>query len=278
MQVAIEATIAEVTLTDELQFGVQYFFSNNKGALGLVSPTAQSIAAGQNAVQSTVQSALQAAFLQQVSPGVNLLLGSGAQPKVILTALSSLTAVKVLSAPSVVVMDNEPALLQVGQEIPISTGAATVLSSPNTPIVNTIQMRDTGVILKVLPHVSANGTIQMEIEQEISNVVNPGQATLTPTISQRRLHSTVSVTNGQTVLLGGLISEQDQNTKGGIPILNDVPVLGDLFGTKSLTKQRSEIIMFIKPQLVRNRIDARHVAEEFRERLHMMHSETPYIQ
>ena len=120
------------------------------------------------------------------------------------------------------------------KRFPISTGVATVLSSPNTPVVNTIEMRNTGVILKVLPHVSANGTIQMEIEQEISNVVNPNQATLTPTISQRRVHSTVSVTNGQTVLLGGLISDQDQKTKAGIPILNEIPVIGDLFGTRSV--------------------------------------------
>ena len=273
LQVAIEATIAEVTLTDELQFGVQYFFANNKGAVGLLSPTAQPIAAGQEAVQATLQSA----FVQKVAPGLNLLLGPGAQPKIILTALSALTDVKVISAPSVVVMDKEPALLQVGEEVPISTGVATVLSSPSTPVVNTIEMRNTGVILKVLPNVSANGTIQLEIEQEISNVVNPNQATLTPTISQRRLHSTVSVTNGQTVLLGGLISEQDQKTKGGLPVLNDIPVFGDLFGTKILRKQRTEIIMFIKPQLVRNSIDARQVAEEFRDRLQMMRGETSYV-
>ena len=99
-----------------------------------------------------------------------------------------------------------------GDEIPISTWVATVLSNANTPVVNTIEMRNTGVILKVLPHVHANGTIQLEIEQEISNVVNPNQQTLTPTISQRRVHSTVAVTSGQTVLLGGLISEQDQKT------------------------------------------------------------------
>jgi general secretion pathway protein D len=217
-----------------------------------------------------VQSAVQSAFIQRVLPGFNLLLGPEAQPRVILSALSTLTQVKVLSAPSLVVMDNQPALLQVGDEIPISTGVATVLSNANTPVVNTIEMRNTGVILKVLPHVHANGTIQLEIEQEISNVVNPAQQTLTPTISQRRVHSTVAVTSGQTVLLGGLISEQEQKTKAGIPGLNEIEVLGNLFGTTSRTKQRSEIIMFIKPQLVRNSVDARRVAEEFRDRLEMM--------
>src|SRR5207253_8621635 len=97
-------------------------------------------------------------------------------------------------------------------------------------------------------------------------VVNPNQQTLTPTISQRRVHSTVAVNSGQTVLLGGLISEQDQKTKAGIPGLNDIEFLGNLFGTTSRHKQRSEIIMFIKPQLVRNSIDARHAAQQCRDR------------
>jgi general secretion pathway protein D len=158
----------------------------------------------------------------------------------------------------------------VGNEIPISTGAATILANPNTPVVNTIEMRNTGVILKVLPHVYANGQIQMEIEQEISNVVNPTQVTLTPTISQRRVHSTVAVTSGQTVLLGGLISDQDQATKAGIPFLSDIEVFGNLFGTRNGQKVRTEIIMFIKPRLIRNSVDARSAAEEFRSRLEMM--------
>ena len=215
-----------------------------------------------------VQAAVQP-FLQQVLPGFNLILGPNAEPRIILQALSTLTEVRVLSAPSVVAMDNQPALLQVGDEIPITTGTATILTNTNS-VVSTIQMENTGVILKVLPHIHANGTIQMEIEQEVSDVVNSSQPTLTPTISQRLVHSTIAVTSGQTVLLGGLISDQDQKTKSGIPVLNDIPVVGDLFGTKSGQKQRTEIIMFIKPQLIRNSMDARGVAEDFRSSLTMM--------
>jgi general secretion pathway protein D len=226
---------------------------------------------------AAAQTAVQSAFIQRVLPGFNLLLGPEAQPRVILSALSSLTDVKVLSAPSLVVMDNQPALLQVGDQVPVSTGVATILSNANTPVVNTIEMRNTGVILKVLPHVHANGTIQLEIEQEISNVVNPNQQTLTPTISQRRVHSTVAVNSGQTVLLGGLISDSDQKTREGIPLLSDIDIVGNLFGTKSAHKQRTEIIMFIKPQLIRNSMDARHVAEEFRDRLEMMREGAPIV-
>ena len=262
LQVSIDATVAEVTLTDALQFGVQAFLTskdvglgNDKGSVGLLG-------AGQAAAQS--------ALLQRVAPGLNLLLGSESQPRFILNALSNITDVKVLSSPSIVALDNQPALLQVGDEIPITTSSAAVLSNTATPIVNTIQMRNTGVILKVLPHVHSNGSVQLEVDQEISNVVNPDQQTLTPTIAQRRVHSTVSVISGQTVLLAGLISERNQKTQSGIPGLREIKFLGDLFGNTSNTKTRSEIIVFIKTRLIRNSVDAGAVTEEFRERLQSM--------
>ena len=261
MQVAIDATVAEVTLTDQLQFGVQAFLNSNQASVGLFG-----------AAQVAAQSAAQSTLLQTVAPGLNLVLGSQAQPRVILNALSTITDVKVLSSPSIVAMDNQPALLQVGDEIPITTSSATVISNSATPIVNTIQMRDTGIILKVLPHVHSNGAIQLEIDQEISGVVNPDQQTLTPTISQRRVHSTVSVISGQTVLLAGLISVNDQKTKSSVPGLQDIKFIGDLLGNTSSTKTKSEIIIFIKTRLIRNSADAGAVTEEFRDRLHMMRS------
>jgi general secretion pathway protein D len=142
--------------------------------------------------------------------------------------------------------------------------------------VNNVEFRSTGVILKVLPRIHANGSIDLDIEQEISNVANPG-ATLTPTISQRRVRSTISVMSGQTVLLGGLISEREDSGKSGIPGLRDIKFLGDLFGTTSGNKQRTELIIFIRPQLIRNSLDARQVAEEFRDRLDMMRTQRPTV-
>jgi general secretion pathway protein D len=264
LQVAIEATVAEVTLTDDLQYGVQYFLTSKDVGLGRDNGSIGLLGAAQSAAQSVL--------LQRTTPGLNVLLGSEALPRVMLNALATITEVKVLSSPSVVALDNQPALLQVGDEIPITTSTATVLSNAGTPVVNTIEMRNTGVILKVLPHVNANGTIQLEVDQEISNVVNQAQQTLTPTISQRRVHSTVAVTSGQTVLLAGLISDRDQTSRSGIPGLRDAGILGGLFGNTSGTKQRSEIIIFIKTNLVRNSVDAGAVTEEFREKLQMMRS------
>jgi general secretion pathway protein D len=271
LQVAIDATVAEVTLTDQLQYGVQFFLNGQNasgGLLGAGAATAQSNASAVTAASTIAQSAL----LQSVGPGVNLLLGSSSGPRAILNALQTVTDVKVLSSPSLVALDNQPALLQVGDEIPVTTSSATVLSNSATPIVNTIQMRDTGVILKVLPHVHSNGSIQLEIDQEISSVVNPDQQTLTPTISQRRVHSTVSIVSGQTVLLAGLISENDQKTQSGVPGLRDIKFLGDILGNTNNTKTKSEIIVFIKTRLIRNSVDAGAVTEEFRERLQLMRS------
>jgi general secretion pathway protein D len=269
LQVSIDATIAEVDLTDELQYGIQHFLTSAGAGLGGDKGST---------MFSAAQSVAQTAFLQRVLPGYNLLLGPEAQPRFILNALSTITHVKVLSAPSLVALDNQPAILQVGDEVPISTGTATVLTNSNTPIVNTIEMRDTGVILKVLPHVHSNGIIDVEVEQEISNV-NPTQQTLTPTISQRRIHSTISVASGQTVLLGGLISERDESDRSGIPGLNQIKILGDLFGGGTTsTKQRTELIVFIKPKVIRNGLDARNVTEEFRERLATMRPGRTFVE
>ncbi len=264
LQVAVDAMVAEVTLTDQLQYGVQAYLTSANAGLGTDK--------GSVGLFNAAQSATQSALLARVLPGFNLLLGAEANPKLILNALSTLTTVKVLSAPSLVVADNQPAILEVGNQVPISTGTATVLSSSNT-VVNTITLHNTGIILKVLPHVHPNGAIDLEIEQEISNVVNPAGISaqnLTPTISQRRIHSTIGTSSGQTVLLGGLIKEDDERTVEGIPGLAQIRYLGDLLSQKTDIKSRSEIIVFVTTKLIRNSQDAQVVAEEFRERLDTM--------
>ncbi|WP_152535557.1 type II secretion system secretin GspD [Bradyrhizobium sp. Ai1a-2] len=261
LQVAVDAMVAEVTLTDQLQYGVQAYLTSGNANLGQDR--------GSVGLFNAAQSAAQTALLARVLPGFNLLLGAEANPKLILNALSTLTTIKVLSAPSLVVADNEPAILEVGDQVPISTGST--ITGLN--VTNSISRQNTGIILKVLPHVHPNGSIELEIEQEVSNVVNPGgfnAQNLTPTISQRRIRSTVGTSNGQTVLLGGLIKEDDERTVSGLPGLNQIKYLGDLLGQKSDTRNRSEIIVFVTTKLVRNSHDAQVVAEEFRERLDSM--------
>ena len=116
-------------------------------------------------------------------------------------------------------------LFQVGDQVPILTRSATGVASFNAPVVNNVDYRNTGVILRVVPRINANGNVLLDIDQEISNVV-PGGASLTPTISQRKVKSTISVASGQTVMLGGLISERQQGDRQGIPILERISWLG----------------------------------------------------
>jgi general secretion pathway protein D len=199
---------------------------------------------------------------------LNFIVGALTDPKVVLDALSDVTEVKVVSSPSVVVVDNQPAILKVGDEVPISTQQATLLDAAgsNFPVVNSIQFRDTGVILKVIPRVNSSGLVTMDIEQEISQV-SPDSPALTPTISQRQVASTISVYSGQMVALGGLISEQRNKDKSSVPVVNQIPVLGDLLGSNGRALFRTELIVFIRPQVIRDSRDARNVAEELRSRL-----------
>ena len=253
LQVAIHATIVEVTLNNDLQYGVEYYLSSNSVQFGSTTSTTQLNP------------------LTAVLPGANLLLGPNTNPKVVINALRTITDVKVLSSPSLVVVDNQVASLQVGDQVPVSTGNASVLNAAtatSNTIVNTISYLNTGVILKVLPRINANGNVTLDIEQEISNVANNATAsTLTPTVSQRQVKSEVAVASGQTVLLGGLITETQSRTRNGIPVLEEIPILGDAFATNDKSTARTELIIFIEPQIIRNSVDAAKVAEELRAKL-----------
>jgi general secretion pathway protein D len=267
MQVAIDATIAEVTLNNDLNYGVQFFLTSRN--LGLKPDRGSLLNSSANQPPTVDASGVANAFLNRAFPGFNFLVGPEAQPRFILDALHAITSVKVLSNPSLVVIDNQPAILQVGDQVPISTGSATVLTTSNT-IVNTIDYRDTGIILRVVPRVNVNGIVRLDIEQEISNVApTSANTTLTPTVSQRRVKSSISVASGQTVLLAGLISERQERGSNGIPLLDQLPQpLGDLFSTsRSNGLARTELIIFIRPQIIRDGVDAHFVAEEMRSKL-----------
>jgi len=254
LQVAFDATIAEVTLNDSLEYGVQFFLKSTN--LGAPADTGSAV------------NTIGGAVLSRVLPGFNVLIGSEATPQVVLDALHGVTDVKILSNPSLVVMDNGVATLQVGDQVPITTGTATVLSS-NNAVVNTINYQNTGIILRVVPRVSFNSNVRLDIEQEISNVsdtTTPGS--LTPTISQRKVKSTLTVADGQTVLLAGLVSETQSKTRDGVPLLDQLPgYLGDAFSHQKKTTQRTELIIFIRPQIIRDAVDAHLVAEELRAKL-----------
>jgi general secretion pathway protein D len=263
LQVAIDATIAEITLNDALRYGVQ-FFMNSKD-VGL-KPDSGSI----------LNSAAKA-VLARTLPGFNFLVGTESEPRVILDALHQVTDVKILSNPSVVVVDHQFATLQVGDQIPITTRTAQSVDVPTAPVVNNIDYRNTGIILRVAPRVNANGNVLLDVEQEISAVANtPTAGTLTPTVSQRKVSSSIAVASGQTVLLAGLISERQDRSRNGIPGLDQIPVIGEFFSTSnSGTTQRTELIIFIRPQIIRNGVDASRIAQELRAKLREFRADQP---
>ncbi len=250
-QVNIEVTIAEVKLTDDLQYGVQVYLNSGKVA-GSFTNTSNGIP------------------LTTANPGVNLLIGAVANPRVVINALSNVTNVKVLSSPSLVVADRQVATLQVGDQVPVLTQQATSTTTAGAPVVNSVNYIDTGIILNVLPRVNARGVVSLDIEQQISSVSNPGSSSnpnLTPTISQRRVRSNVSVPSGQTVLLAGLIQDQRTASRNGLPFLSDIHLLNEVLTNHDTNVQRDELIIFIRPQIINNPYDAAQVSEEFRSRL-----------
>jgi general secretion pathway protein D len=270
LQVAIDATIAEVTLNDNLSYGVQAFLSTNDGSVSNIpaSPPGQA---------STNAAGLVGAALNRAFPGFNLLLGPELSPNMILDALHAVTDVRVLSNPSLVVIDNQVATLDVGNDVPITTASGSVLNSATSTsntVVNTIDYRPTGIILRVAPRVNANGNVRLDIEQEISQVVSSSTASTagttsstTPTISVRKVKSSIAIAAGQTVLLAGLIQESRELDRSGIPVLDQIPTLGDAFSHQNRTIARTELIIFIRPQIIRDSVDAHFVAEELRAKL-----------
>jgi general secretion pathway protein D len=253
LQVAINVTMAEIRLNDDLRYGVQYFLKSRKLGLG----TDEGSIGVFNTLNNTVGRNL---------PGFNFLLGSEQNPDIIIDAFDSITDVQVLSSPSLVVLDNEIAQFQVGDQIPVVTRTVTGVDTATAPVSNEVVYRDTGVILKVRPRVSDNGVVNMVIEQEISAVTG-GASSLTPTISNRLLSSSISVVDGQTVLLGGLISEQADGSKSGIPGLHRMKGIGGLFGRTGKANRRTEVIILIRASVIRESQDAEQVAGELREKM-----------
>lgn len=259
-QVLIDALIAEVSLNDTLRYGVQFFFETNgidgigdsgRGGFGLGGFDANGI-----------------------FPGFNFLMESGENARLAIDALSNVTDLTVVSSPSVMVLDNQTAEFQVGDEVPIVTRTSSSVVNPDSPVVNNIEFRDTGVILTVTPRVSSTGVVTMAIDQEVSNVsTSASTGDLTPTISTRRISSTVSVRSGQTIILGGLIDESRDSGRRGIPGLSRIPGIGGAFGSTETTTSRTELLIFLTPRVISTDEDAAAVTEEIRNRMELLRPE-----
>ncbi|HQT75524.1 MAG: type II secretion system protein GspD [Rhodospirillales bacterium 20-64-7] len=256
LQVRIDAVIAEVTLNDNLQYGTQFFF--RAGGLN-------SVLSSSNTPATAPASSNLAFNLPGFIIGGH---GTGGAPFAI-QALQQVTTVRVLSSPELLVLDNQPARLQVGNVVPYlsQTSQSTIVT--NAPVVSSINYQQTGVILEVTPRVNSGGLVTMDVMQDVSNVVStlttPGINS--PTFSERNVTSRVVVQDGQTIGLAGLITDNSTEGNQGIPWLKDVPLLGLLAGTQNNARQRTELLILITPHVIHDQRDARALTEDLRDQL-----------
>jgi len=239
-QVLIEATIAEVRLIDGLNFGVRWFFESMSGD-------------GTSNVGFTddPDGTANATF-----PGFNYAF-TGTDLTATLSALNSITDVTVLSAPSIMVQNNQTANLQVGDEVPIVTQTATSVADSNAPLVSSVELRETGVILEVTPRINASGVVVLEVNQEVSSVRPTTTSGIdSPTIQKLQFTSTVAVRSENTIALGGLIRETQSDNESGIPFLSTIPGLGNVFKDRQISSERSELVIFLTPRIINTDQDA----------------------
>jgi general secretion pathway protein D len=174
----------------------------------------------------------------------------------------------VLSSPSLMVLDNRTATLQVGDQVPVVTQTAVSTIDPDAPIVNSVELRDTGVILKVTPRVNEGGRVMLDIEQEVSDVVETRTSGIdSPTIQQRKIKTSVAVDNGETIALGGLIRDKVTDGETKVPLLGDIPAIGELFRSTTQRNERTELVVLITPRVVGGADDARRITQELTDRM-----------
>jgi general secretion pathway protein D len=259
LQVLLEAAIAEVTLDNTTRYGFQYFYKPNS------TPNSTSTVTLTNGTTNVISAS---APLTPTLPGFSYMFSNGNSLQAVLSAIATVTHVDVLSAPEVLVLNNQTAKLDVGDQVPIVTSTATSTIDTNAPEVNSVQYLSTGVILQVTPRVNKGGMVMMDIDQQVAEPQTTTTSSInSPTIQQREIASSVSVADGETIALGGLFSNQVTKSKNGIPFLQDIPYLGHLFTNTNDEVHRDELMVLITPHVVDDMKKARAVTDELRHKL-----------
>jgi general secretion pathway protein D len=247
-QVLIEASIIEVTLGDDLKYGLQWAFSDtHRGGPG-----------------SGLIGALPSASTGGFSYTLKDTLGN---MRVTLNALAAKSLIKVISSPSLMVLDNQTATIAVGTQQPIRTGETTNLNTVGNSTTTTYQYKDTGVQLSVQPSVNSGDLVTMDISQAVTDVGDEDTVTGQRAFLQRQISSKVAVRSGEAVVLGGLIKDNSSSGRSGVPLLSSLPVVGGLFGATTSSSGRTELLVVITPKVVRSDPEIRQVSEELRDRL-----------
>lgn len=270
LQVHVEAKIIEVKLTDSLEYGVQWYFENAISPDNVPGPSSGSGSgdgSGGTAAKSIFDRDSQSGFFGANTGGLTYAF-TGPDAQAVLNAISSATTLRVISAPSLMVLNNKEAHIQVGDQIPVVSTTFNAAGSNVSGISTTssVQFRDTGVILTVTPRVNPGGLVFLEIKQELSEVSGKAGPTGNLPLSKRTIDTELAVQSGDTVLLGGLISDTRRKGNSGVPLLKDLPLIGGLFGNKSSSGERRELLVLLTPQVVRDSDEAREVTDEYRKK------------
>lgn len=287
-QVLVEAIIVEVSDTAAKQLGVQYVLSGGEGSNIPFSVTnfpgdaTPSVLAATGAVildretsgeDTDAIKALQSAAVNSLLGAPGFLGGFAGRASdgtifgVILNALKRDVGSNVLSTPSIMTMDNQPASILVGQEIPITTGES--LGSNNQNPFRTIERKDVGVKLEVKPQINEGEAIKLFIRQEVSSILGPISLQSTDLITNKRqIETTVMVNNGQIIVLGGLIEEDEQLSVDKVPLLGDIPVVGNIFKSTDKSRRRTNLMIFLRPTIVTNAADMRAVTDRKYQYMH----------
>ena len=261
LQVQIETRILEVKLTGELDLGVQWYLGRLAG--NSTSTTVANAAGSQGALGGggAGLGATDSLFYSFVSSNL----------QVALHALETNGRTQVLSAPSLVVMNNQPAQIQVGDNIPISQ--TTVNTGTSDTTLSSVEYVQTGVILDVVPRINPGGLVYMDIQQQVSDAqdqTSNGDTQNNPRISTRSVSTQVAVQSGQTVLLGGLIKQDNAESVSAVPYLGKIPGLRWLFGNTSKSKDRTELIVLITPRVITSSSQARQVTDDYRQQMQLL--------
>jgi general secretion pathway protein D len=258
LQVLIESQVLDVELNEELQFGVNWFLTNNPNLVpdGFAGTDRylQSAAFGSGSEESGGFNFL-STFATPITEGMPFV-------RATIAALDEVTDVRSLAAPSLLVRNNATATITVGTQVPVQSSQIT---TGNQNVVSSAQYVSTGITLTVTPRINPGGLVYMDIQQDVSRpgARDPDISTSgNPPINNKSVTSQVAVQSGQTIFLGGLISEQDSQGRSGVPFLSRVPFIGPLFGARSKTASRSETLVMITPTVVESAVDLKNISED----------------
>jgi general secretion pathway protein D len=297
-QVLNEVLIAEVRLTDDLKFGIEFLIGGvpsqvqtatgtqtgsgvPSGVLVSGSQASNTTVTGPSGNSGTVSTAPASGI-----PGVEMVSGAAAaftaaggltfvaldtanKLRTLINLMAAEGKVNILASPHIMAANNQEARIMIGEEVPILTSTSTPLISQTTSFsTSTVQYRNTGIILTVRPQINAKGLVTLEIAQEVSDAKSTTTGVGgTPTFTVRQAHTSLITADNQTVVLGGLIREDNTRTSAGIPGLRKMPLIGPLFGSEGVSKQRTELIVLITPHIISNLEEGAHITHEMKEKV-----------